>query len=185
MPLLALEPSIYPESLLAEPVAPATTEERWWVLHTRPRAEKALARHCVNKELPFYLPLHHKKWRSGGRMQQSFLPLFPGYVFLYGDEQVRYGALETNLVAHAIPVVDQQQLQTDLSQLYRLIESEAAVTPEDRLAPGSPVRIVHGPLAGLEGKVLRRDKNCRFFIEVRLLQRAVSAEIESWMIEAV
>src|SRR5688572_17709596 len=47
MPLLALEPSIYPESLLAEPIAPATTQERWWVLHTRPRAEKALARHCV------------------------------------------------------------------------------------------------------------------------------------------
>ena len=83
------------------------------------------------------------------------------------------------------PVVDQLQLQTDLTQLYRLIESEAAVTPEDRLAPGSPVRIIHGPLAGLEGKVIRRDKNCRFFIEVRLLQRAVSAEIESWMIEAV
>ena len=50
---------------------------------------------------------------------------------------------------------------------------------------GDPVRIVHGSLAGMEGKVLRRDKNCRFFIEVRFLQRAVSAEIESWMIQAL
>jgi len=185
MPLLALEPSIYPNTLFEETSWSPDCSERWWVLHTRPRAEKSLARQCVGRELPFYLPLYHKKWRSGGRMQQSHLPLFPGYVFLRGDDRVRQAALETNLVAHVIPVADQQQLHADLVRLYQLIDSDAAVTPEDRLAEGMPVRIMHGPLAGMEGKVLRRDKNCRFFIEVRFLQRSVSAEIESWMIEAL
>ena len=90
--------------------------ERWWVLHTRPRAEKVLARHCHKRELPFFLPLYHRKWRSRGRLQSSFLPLFPGYVFLLGGGDVRLAALETNLVAQVIPVNDQRQLHEDLAR---------------------------------------------------------------------
>jgi transcriptional antiterminator RfaH len=104
---------------------------------------------------------------------------------LRGDELARYAALETNLVANVIAVSDQAQLHEDLVQVNRLIDSGSALTPEERLQPGAKVRVIHGTLAGLEGKVLRREKNCRIFIEVRFLQRGVSAEIESWMIEPV
>ncbi len=183
MPLLALEPSLYPEDLLTTTACAADPAQRWWVLHTRPRTEKTLARQCVSQQLPFYLPLHHKKWQSRGRIQKSFVPLFPGYVFLFGDDEVRQSALQTNLVAHVIPVKDQQQLYADLNRVHRLIEGGRGLSPEDRLQPGSPVRISSGPLVGLEGKVLRREKNLRFFVEVRLLQQGVSVEIESWMIE--
>src|SRR6266496_2635572 len=169
MPLLALEPFLYPNDLFDLPALDAERPERWWVLHTRPRAEKALARQCLGRQLPFYLPLHQKKWRSGGRLQESFLPLFPGYVFLRGDELVRYAALETNLVANVIPVADQAQLHEDLVQVNRLIDSGSPLTPEERLQPGAKVRVMHGTLAGLEGRVLRREKNCRIFIEVRFL----------------
>jgi hypothetical protein len=45
MPLLPLEPYLYPVDLLAQ----ADFEEGlWWVVHTRPRAEKALARRLVH-----------------------------------------------------------------------------------------------------------------------------------------
>jgi transcriptional antiterminator RfaH len=183
MPLLALEPSVFPEDLLASPTFEPAIEGCWWVLHTRPRAEKALARQCINRELPFYLPLYHKKWRSGNRMQQSFLPLFPGYLFLFGDGEIRQAALQTNLVAQVIPVRDQEQLYSDLARVHRLIDAGTGVTPEERLQPGAPVMINSGPLAGLEGKVIRREKNLRFFVEVRLLQQGVSVAIDSWMIE--
>ena len=185
MPLLALEPSLFPETLLDAPVAEFGAAEQWWVLHTRPRAEKTLARQCVGRELPFFLPLYHKKWRSGGRTQNSYLPLFPGYVFLYGDAEVRQAALHTNLIASVIPVTDQEQLHADLVRVHRLIDAGSSLIPEDRLQPGSPVTVTSGPLAGLEGKVLRREKNLRFFVEVRLLQQGVSVELESWMIEPV
>src|SRR5262245_20408404 len=39
MPLLELETSISPKNLLDLP-SDAETTNRWWVLHTRPRAEK-------------------------------------------------------------------------------------------------------------------------------------------------
>src|ERR1700722_14628081 len=109
MPLLPLEPYVSSSDFLSQPCPNADHPERWWVLHTRPRAEKALARQCIKRDLPFFLPLCHKKWLSRGRMQSSFIPLFPGYVFLHGNGEARLGALETNLVAQVIPVVDQLQ----------------------------------------------------------------------------
>jgi transcriptional antiterminator RfaH len=183
MPLLSLEPYIHPEGLLGQPVADGPSGPRWWVLHTRPRAEKTLARRFYERAVPFFLPVYRREWRNQGRQFRSYLPLFPGYVFLHGDHQQRLAALETNLVALVLPVPDQRQLHADLERILRLIVSQAPITPEERLEPGDPVLIVKGPLAGLDGKVLRRGKHLRFVVEVQLLRRAVSAEVESWMLQ--
>jgi transcriptional antiterminator RfaH len=51
------------------------------------------------------------------------------------------------------------------------------------LQPGALVQIIRGPLAGLEGKILRRGKRLTFVIEVHFLQRGASVEIDRWMIE--
>jgi len=184
MPLLAMEPSLYPESLF-EDAGDCAGSQRWWVLHTRPRAEKALARKCFGQEVPFFLPLYQKHWFSGGRRQKSYLPLFPGYVFLHGDELVRLAALQTNLVANVIPVTAQQQLHADLLRVHRLIDAGSSLTPEETLQPGTPVEITAGPMAGLRGKVLRRGRQLQFFIEVQFLQRGVSVEIDPSMFQAV
>lgn len=182
MPLLALEPFIQPEGLLD--CSPFEVDRgRWWVLHTRPRSEKTLARRFCDRGTSYYLPLYPHEWRVRGRRFNSYLPLFPGYVFLYGDMDDRLNALETNLVAHVLPVDDQEELHRSLARVYRLLATGAPVTPEERLQPGDPVEIIKGPLAGLEGKVIKRGKHLRLVIEVQFLQRAVSAEVESWMIQ--
>jgi len=118
-------------------------------------------------------------------MQSSYLPLFPGYVFLHGDGGARLAALETNLVAQVIPVVDQRQLHEDLAQVSQLIASDMTLTPEGRLGPGTQVVVTGGPLAGLEGKIIRPGKNSVFLVEVRFLQQGVSVELEAWMIEPI
>src|SRR5262249_27820976 len=182
MPLLPLEPFLYPDDVLREPPPAEEDGGQWWVLHTRPRAEKTLARRLLEGRLSFFLPLYQRKWQNNGRAFQSWLPLFPGYVFLHGCSQTRLKALQTNLLANVLPVVDQPQLQADLVRVHALIVSGLPLLPEERLEPGTPVEIVRGPLAGLEGKVLRQGKNLKFFVEVKLLQRGVSVEIDAAMI---
>jgi transcriptional antiterminator RfaH len=185
MPLLPLEPFVFPEDLFTVATSATNAARRWWVLHTRPRAEKSLARKCVGRRLPFFLPLHKHQWRQRGRLFCSHAPLFPGYVFLHGDSQDRLAALETNLVARCLPVADQVQLLGDLSRVHQLILSEAPLTPEERLEPGDPVEIIAGPFAGLQGKVIRRGKQLKLLVEVQFLQQGVSVEIETWMIQTV
>jgi len=182
MPLLPLEPTVFPDDLLTRPVAQTELSGRWWVLHTHPRAEKALARRCHRKGVSFFLPLHEYRRHSRGRLLQSFVPLFPSYLFLFGDEDARVTALQSNQVVRCLPVLDQQKLHNELARVAQLIASGEPLTPEERLQPGSLVEIVSGPLVGLQGKVLRRGKQWQFIVEVELLQRGVSVAIDGSMI---
>lgn len=182
MPLLPMEPYVAPEDLLSNPAVLDADNAAWWVLHTRPRAEKALARHCLARNLSFFLPLYQHQWRKNGRQFRAHMPLFPGYIFLRGDAETRLSALETNQVAHVIPVADTVRLRADLVRVYRMMQAGMLLAPEEKLVPGTPITIVAGPLAGLEGKILQRGKQLRFHVEVNLLQRGVSVEIEGWMI---
>lgn len=184
MPLLPLETFVYPDGLLADPLLPPS-HGRWWVLHTRPRAEKALARRFAKRGLPFYLPLHQRALRHAGRVRQSHLPLFPGYLFLFGDGDACHAAIVTNQVARVIAVEDQALLHADLARIQQLLEAGGTVIPEDRLLPGKPVEIASGPLAGLRGKVLRRGRKRLIFVEVHFLQRGASIEVEDWMLQPI
>ena len=183
MPVLPLEPFVYPNDLFTPSVEQETASHQWWVLHTRQRAEKTLARHLWQHGIPFFLPLFQRERPFRGRVVTSHLPLFPGYVFLLGDQQARLQALMTNTVVQTLTVNDQRELHTDLSRVYSLMASGTGLAPEDRLQPGTWVQITQGPLAGLEGQILRRGKRLKFVIEVHFLQRGASVEIDRWMIE--
>lgn len=185
MARLPLEPFVYPEDLFTKEVTKQTLVERWWVLHTRPRAEKSVIRKLRKRRIAFFLPLYEHHTRRRGRVRSSFLPLFPGYVFLFGDLEARHLALETNQVARVLGVDDQEQMQRDLDRVYQLVMSGEALSPVDRLVPGSPVEITSGPFAGIDGKVLRRGKQLRLTVEIKFLQQGVSVEVESWMIRPV
>lgn len=182
MPLLPMEPYVAPEDLLSDEAVAAPESAAWWVLHTRPRAEKSLARHFLARDLSFFLPLYQHQWRKRGRLFRAHLPLFPGYIFLRGDAETRLSALETNQVVRTLPVADPMQLRVDLTRVYRMMRGGMVLAPEEQLVPGTQVEIVAGPLAGMEGKIIQRGKQMRFFVEVSLLQRGVSVEIEGWMI---
>jgi transcriptional antiterminator RfaH len=173
---------VYPDDLLSNSAAGSLDTASWWVLHTRPRAEKSLARRFLARNLSFFLPLYQHQWRSRGRLFRAHMPLFPGYIFLRGDAEARLHALETNQVVRTLAVPDLAQLQADLARVYRMMQAGMLLAPEEQLQPGAPVEIVAGPLAGLQGKIIRRGKQLRFFVEVHLLQRGVSLEIEGWMI---
>src|SRR5262249_35475551 len=185
MGLLPKETFILPDDLLRAELAPGDADARWWVLHTKPRAEKTLARLFVEHGTSFFLPLHEKQTRRGGRTRRSYLPLFSSYLFLHGDQDARRAALETNLVVQTLTVEDQAQLHTDLMRVFRLMESGEPLTPAHRLKPGTPVVITGGALEGMPGVVLRRGKRWKVYVEVRILQRGVSVEIDAGLLEVV
>jgi hypothetical protein len=183
MPLLPLEQFVYPENLFAGFESAVPGDCRWWVLHTRPRAEKALSRRLLGLDQRFFLPLFKKQWRNSGRSFCAYHPLFAGYLFLFGDSHDRLRAVETNLVARVLTVEDQVQMQRDLARVHQLMVTGAPLWPESQLQPGTWVTINSGPLMGMVGKIITRQNKMRFLVEVRFVQQGVSLDIESWMIE--
>jgi hypothetical protein len=113
------------------------------------------------------------------------LPLFPGYVFLLATPESRIKVLETNLVVRYLHVEDQEQLESDLARVHRLMEAGQPLTPLPRLLPGAWVEVTEGSLAGTRGKVLREGGRCRFIVEVHFLQRGVSLEVDARMLRPV
>lgn len=185
MPILPSEPALYPEELFADvPVLPGA-DQTWWVLHTRPRQEKSLARELRQLHLSFYLPLIARRCHVRGRVMQSHIPLFPSYLFLRGGDQDRLTALNTHRVVRSIAVSAQDELWRDLRQVHTLIGSGAPITPEDRLEPGMLVEIRSGPLAGLRGKIIRSATGRRFVISVNFIQQGASVTIEDFALAPI
>src|SRR5688572_18116988 len=100
MPLLPKETEVFPEDLFEQ-----TADQRpWVVVHVRSRQEKLLARHLERAGVPFYLPQIEKTTKRSGRKFRSYVPLFPGYVFLRGGAKARDVASRSNVVANFIDV---------------------------------------------------------------------------------
>lgn len=184
MPIREQEVQCFPDTLLSGDWEPQT-DHRWWVVHTKARQEKSIARDLLAQEIPYFLPQIAKTSIVGGRKRTSHIPLFTSYVFLYGTEEQRYRSFKTNRVAQILAVEQQNQLYDDLRQVWRLIEDGTPLTPESRLQPGDRVRVCGGSLDGIEGTVIARRKKCRLLVAVRLLQQGVSVEVDDFMLEPI
>lgn len=184
MPILAEEPSLFPDTLLDD-VPPEPSDRLWWALYTKARQEKAVSRQMLALEIPFYLPLLKKPLFRRARRFLAYVPLFPGYVFLYGSEAERLRALATNRIVQAIRAPDPDRLHLELQQLRRLIASGAPLTVESRLAAGDRVRVRSGPLMGIEGSVLKRRDTTRLLVAVNFLQQGASVQIDDFLLEPI
>src|ERR1019366_6112251 len=178
MPILSLEPQMFPSDLLEAGERDYVEGRVWCALHTRPRQEKSLARNLYAAQVPFYLPLARRQTSSRNRTINSYLPLFTGYVFLRANQDERVAALSSSRVVRSIAVADQQKLVRDLVQVYRLLQLGAPVAAECRMVPGALVEIQYGPLAGLRGKIVQEAARKRFIVAVDFIQRGVSVLLD-------
>lgn len=187
MPILPAEPECYPPGLWESASALSVRDDsRWWCLHTKPRQEKSTARDLYKTHLTYYLPqVVHEDFTPRGRKIRSIVPFFPSYLFLYGDDQARLEALRGNRLVGVLEVVDQSALERDLRQINRMLRSGLAVKPESSVSIGSRVRILTGPLEGIEGTVIRRGNRDQFVAVVDFLRQGAVVDLQDWQVERI
>jgi transcriptional antiterminator RfaH len=201
MPILAAEPECFPANLLdgfcdgqasasgqavlQADLAGADFPRAWWVMHTRPRQEKSLARDLFARDIPYYLPQVRRTSVIRGRNHTSHVPLFTSYLFVYGTDLERQSSMTTNRIAQIIRVANPAELSRQLFSLSRLVASGAPLTVESRLKAGDRVRVKSGALAGVEGTVVARRRKCRLIVAVNLIQQGVSVEIDDHLLEPI
>jgi transcription antitermination factor NusG len=168
-------------------VVPIVENAAWWAAHTRPRQEKSLATDLAAFGIHYFLPLIPRRTRSKrtGRLSQSRVPLFPGYLFFNGTDEQRRRALRTNRVAQIIVPPAQDQLVRELRQVARALAAGADLIHNNKLAVGQRARVIDGPFEGLEGVVVRRVSAIRLVLNVQALGQSVILEIADELLEAV
>ncbi len=171
--------ALWGESLEPNPAA------RWFVLHTQPRQEKALAESLEAMSIRHFLPLVRRVKYYAHRQRQTHVPLFSGYLFAWGDKECGYRAMATKRVAGIIPVADQARLEHELLQVRRALVDGVALEPCRYLQVGRRCRVSAGPLLGVEGLIESLPQPNRVVLQIHALGQAVSAQVDPGLVEVL
>ena len=163
-------------------------ETEWYALRIRYQHEKMVAALLALKGfgtfLPTYLAVRH--WKD--RKRQLSLPLFPGYLFVENAARRKLQVVSTPGVCSIISVAGIPALisSEEIDSIRRAVESNYSLEPHPFLVDGDTVRVKSGPLAGIDGIVVRKKKDfCRLVISVQMLGRSAAVEIDASDIEAI
>jgi transcription antitermination factor NusG len=163
------------------------SESPWYAIYTRHQHEKMVAQILTSKGFNTFLPLYATTHKWKDRTKALSLPLFPCYVFLKGDIERRlqivttpgiFGLVSSGGQPAAIPNVEIEAIQ-------RVIESGTRVEAHPFLKCGNRVRVKCGPLAGIEGILVRKKSVSRLVLTVEILGTAAAIEVSAFQVEAV
>lgn len=173
--------------LPAERAIPQDLPGRWWVAHTKPRTEKALARELQVMGLTCYLPLRRRQTRSRrtGRKSHSNLPVFSGYLFFNASEEEKYRALRTNRIAQVLAPPNQERLVIELRHIHRVLSANLDYKLHSEIKMGEWVRVNGGPLKGAEGIVTGRLSRARLVMNVGMLGQSISVSVDREDLERI
>lgn len=157
----------------------------WFAAYTRANHEKSVAEQLVVREVEHFLPLYGSVRRWKDRRVTLQLPLFPGYVFVRLALRDRLRVQQIPGVARLVgfnghpSVLRDEEIETLRCGLARGLCAE----PHPYLTEGKWVRLKRGPLAGMQGILMRRKGRFRVVISIHLIRRAVAVDADSVDVE--
>jgi transcription antitermination factor NusG len=154
-------------------------EPHWYALKTRSRHEKRVCDQLVQRSIDTFLPLCEswRQWKD--RKKKVELPLFPGYCFARFPLTERLRVLNVLGVAHLVSVNGRPEPihENELEAIQRLVSTKLQYDPHPFLEEGMEVEVVRGPLTGVRGKLIRKDRVTRLMLAVTLVRQAAVLEI--------
>jgi transcriptional antiterminator NusG len=169
-------------SPLLEPGPELSASTHWFAVWTRSRHEQVVRDQLARKKFEAFLPTITRWSRWKDRRKKVDWPLFPGYCF------VRFDPVDTLPILKCTGVVsivsfDGKPAQIpdfELDSIRLLIGSELQYDPCPLIREGTMVAVVHGPLRGVVGKLIRKDaKRATLVLSVDLIGQGVSVEVDA------
>jgi transcription antitermination factor NusG len=158
------------------------TQAEWFALQVKQRSEGLVSSVLENKGVEHFLPMRSVRREWCDRVIDAQVPLFPGYLFC-----------RLNLRARILPVLTTPGVmrivgagrtpvpvsEDEIEAVRRILSSGLSPSPWPVPHVGEKVRLLSGPLKGLEGVLIAVKKQYRLVVTVSLLNRAVAVEIDS------
>ena len=161
--------------------------KNWYALYTRSRWEKKVAELLTRKQVENYCPLNRVQRQWSDRRKIVMEPLFRSYVFVHMTEAEQLTARSVDGVINLVywqgkPAIirdtEIEVIRHFLNDYEQVKLEKTEVNLEDK------VRVTHGPLMLMEGKVVEvKHKTVRVLLPS--LGYAMIAEIDKTNIEKV
>jgi len=128
----------------------------WYLIYTKPRAEKLAQDNLQRQEFTTYLPLIQETHRYRGKYVSRIEPMFPRYLFIQLNCTTdNWSPIRSTLGVSSIVRFGAYPMQVPESLLDALQEREdengIQSVSEKEFQSGDRIRIIEGAMAGLEG----------------------------------
>ncbi|MEL6635525.1 MAG: UpxY family transcription antiterminator [Bacteroidota bacterium] len=156
------------------------SDSKWYVAYTHSRSEKKVYAHFQHQALEAYLPLHRIKRQWSDRSKWVEVPLFSSYVFVKTTADRLYALRAIDGVARFLRFEDRFATicESEIEWIKKLLcESEELRVHPQRWVKGQAVRVVSGPLAGLEGTMVEAQNKKRIVVEIKGIAQKLSVSI--------
>ncbi len=147
------------------------------VCHTKPRCEKKFARLMEAEGFAHYLPLMASSRKYGRETKRFEKPLFPGYVFTRVPQDRRGRLYQQDLLVRLIAVEDEATFLRQLDDVRTVVASGFELTVLPLLTRGRRVKIVGGPLHGLEGFIDNPERPTGIIVATDVLQQGLLVRV--------
>ena len=161
--------------------------QQWYAVCTRHQHEKSAARIMEYKDLEVFLPLYKARHRWKDRIKEVSVPLFPGYLFVREGLKRWLAILSTPGVSRIVSSGGQPVAIPflEIEGIKRVVESTLRVEPHPFLKSGDRVRVKCGPIAGVEGILIRHKNVARLVLSVELLGNSAAVEVDATDVERI
>lgn len=182
----------FPTHLSLENIDDGAAETAFWhLVFCKPNQELIAQQNLQRQGFHVYLPLIRPRKRRRGKWVNTLEALFPRYLFIRSNPQVQSIA-PVSSTRGAIGLVRfgglLARVSDDLVATIRLQEDEATGLHQDdrsEFRKGAPIRVVEGPLTGMEGIFDQQDGKGRTIVLLELLGKANKIAVRrDWVAKA-
>ena len=155
---------------------------QWFAVWTRSRHEQVVRDQLERKKIIAFLPTITRWSRWKDRKKKIDWPLFPGYCFAQFDPDNALPILKCTGVVNIVSVEGKPAPipEYELESIRRLVSSELQFDPCPLIREGMMVEVIHGPLRGVVGRLMRKDApRARLVLSVNLIGQAVSVDVDA------
>jgi transcription termination/antitermination protein NusG len=149
---------------------------------TRSRHEQVVRQQLEQKQIETFLPTVTRWSRWKDRRKKIEWPLFPGYCFARFDPADALTILKCTGVVSIVSFDGKPAPipAVEVDSIRLLVGSELQYDPCPLLHEGELVEVVHGPLKGVVGRLVRKDASkARLVLSVDLIGQAVSVDVDA------
>ncbi len=161
----------------------------WYVVWTGSHCEPVVYEQLEARGFDAFLPRLDIWSRPGRESRVISAPLFPGSVFVRHPAMTRSRYVELSQIRGLVRVQGERWDGLDvvpdveMDGIRTVLDARVPVRPHPYLRDGERVRILHGPLADVEGILVRtKPNNGLVVLSVTLLQRSVAVEVDCTMV---
>jgi transcriptional antiterminator RfaH len=168
-----------------------TGSECWYAVSCKPRQEAVAEENLLRQGFHVYLPRIRIRQRRRGHWLDAVEVLFPRYIFIRIDPLQRSTATirSTRGVVGLVRFGGQPAVVPDaVMDALREREDAASGLHEDKrplFSAGEAIKLVDGPLAGMEGVFTQKDGDIRVIVLLELLGKANKVTVSrDWIARA-